>query len=199
AAYSGTQKCVGCPSGLSPVSFSDRAMERVRARQSPVQSFYFDASILSQYWGPERVYHHTAPANMLFGLAEALAMIDEEGLDARHARHLRNAEALWAGIEAMGLDLFAPADCRLPSLTTLRVPEGIDETAVRQELLRQFNLEIGGGLGPLKGKIWRVGLMGHSSSGANVLYFLSALERVLREQVARVGSGLDAAAGALAD
>jgi alanine-glyoxylate transaminase/serine-glyoxylate transaminase/serine-pyruvate transaminase len=169
-------------------------MERARSRRSPVQSFYFDFTLLSQYWGGERIYHHTAPANMLFGLAEALAMIDEEGLEARHARHRRNAEALWAGIEAMGLQLFVPAECRVPSLTTIRVPDGVDEAAVRAGLLRQFNLEIGGGLGPLKGKIWRVGLMGHSSSEANVLLFLSALERVLRDQGVRVDSGLAAAA-----
>src|SRR5262249_6196795 len=198
AAYSGTQKCVGCPAGLAPVSFSERAMERIRSRQRKVQSFYLDVDLLSRYWGRERSYHHTVPANMLFGLGEALALIQEEGLAARQARHARNAAALRHGLEAMGLRLFAREGCRVPSLTTVRIPEGVEDAAVRQALLRDFSLEIGGGLGPVRGQIWRIGLMGYSSTPANVLLFLSALEQVLRSMAATVNSGLEAASRALA-
>jgi alanine-glyoxylate transaminase/serine-glyoxylate transaminase/serine-pyruvate transaminase len=197
AAYSGTQKCVGCPSGLSPASFSDAAMERIRGRRGPVQSFYLDVSLLSQYWGSERPYHHTVPANMLFALAEALALIDEEGLEARQERHRRNAGALREGLEAMGLRLFAQPGCRLPSLTTVCIPDGVEDLPVRQALLDRHNVEIGGGLGPVRGKVWRIGLMGYGSAAANVLQFLSALEAVLRDHGARVGSGVAAASAAL--
>ncbi len=198
AAYSGTQKCVGAPSGLSPASFSDRAVETVRARRRPVQSFYLDLPLLERYWGSDRLYHHTMPANMVFALGEALALIAEEGLEARYARHARHAAALHAGLEAMGLRLFAAPEVRHPPLTTVWIPEGVEDLPVRQRLLSDFNLEIGGGLGPVKGRIWRIGLMGHASTPANVLCFLGALHRILLDAGAKVGSGLDAAAEALA-
>ncbi|MBI3912268.1 MAG: alanine--glyoxylate aminotransferase family protein [Armatimonadetes bacterium] len=197
AAYSGTQKCVGCPSGLAPVTFSERAMERVRRRSTRVPSFYFDLALLSQYWGTERIYHHTAPANMLFGLNEALDMIAAEGLEVRYARHQRNARALRAGLQAMGLRLFADEAYWLPSLTTVCIPEGVNDLPVRQALLRDWNLEIGGGLGPVRGRVWRIGLMGHTSSPANVLYALHGLHSVLAGLGVSLPDGLAAAAQAL--
>jgi alanine-glyoxylate transaminase/serine-glyoxylate transaminase/serine-pyruvate transaminase len=198
-AYSGTQKCLSCPPGLSPVTFSPRALEVFDRRTRKVQSWYLDISMIRRYWSGERLYHHTAPINAVYGLNEALRLIAEEGLDNRIARHSRNAAALHAGLEAMGLSLFAEAGCRLPSLTTVRVPEGCDEAAIRKALLDEFDLEIGGGLGPVKGKAWRVGLMGETSSPRNVLYFLSSLERLLRRSGVRVDSGLGAAQSALGD
>jgi alanine-glyoxylate transaminase/serine-glyoxylate transaminase/serine-pyruvate transaminase len=196
-AYSGTQKCLSCPPGLSPVTFGERALEVFDRRKSKVQSWYLDIGMIRRYWGGERLYHHTAPVNAVYGLREALRLIAEEGLDNRTRRHARNAAALHAGLEAMGLQLFAQEGCRLPSLTTVCVPEGCDEAALRGALLSEFDLEIGGGLGPVKGKVWRVGLMGETSSARNVLYFLSCLERLLKRQGVRVGSGLEAAQGAL--
>jgi alanine-glyoxylate transaminase/serine-glyoxylate transaminase/serine-pyruvate transaminase len=196
-AYSGTQKCLSCPPGLAPVTFGERALAALDGRTSPVQSWYLDLSMIRRYWTGERFYHHTAPINMLYGLRECLRLIDEEGLDARIARHRRHAEALWAGLEAMGLRLFvAPAE-RLPSLTTVWIPEGVDDLAVRQALLREANLEIGGGLGAVKGKVWRIGLMGETSTPANVFNLLSWLERLLKRGGAKVGSGLEAAQAAL--
>jgi alanine-glyoxylate transaminase/serine-glyoxylate transaminase/serine-pyruvate transaminase len=180
AAYSGTQKCLACPPGLSPVSLSARALERLKRRKKPVQSWYLDLSLISSYWGTERVYHHTAPINMLYGLHEALRLVLEEGLEARWARHARNAQEFWNGLAALGLELAAPAAERLVPLTAIRVPAGVDEAAVRRHLLAEANIEIGGGLGPLKGKIWRVGLMGHGSSPENVARCLAALEAALR-------------------
>ena len=198
-AYSGTQKCLSCPPGLSPVTFSERALQVFDQRKTKVQSWYLDIGMIRRYWGGERLYHHTAPVNALYGLREALRLIAEEGLENRFQRHARNAAALHAGLQAMGLELFAQEGYRLPSLTTVRVPEGCDEAAVRGALLNEFNLEIGGGLGPVKGKAWRVGLMGETSTPRNVFYFLSCLERLLKRQGVRVGSGLAAAQEALGD
>lgn len=196
-AYSGTQKCLGCPPGLAPVTFGERALERFDQRKSKVQSWYLDIGMIRKYWGGERLYHHTAPINATYGLREALRLIAEEGLEQRLERHARNAAALHAGLEAMGLSLFAQEGHRLPSLTTVTVPEGCDEAAVRAQLLQEFDLEIGGGLGPIKGKVWRVGLMGETSTPRNVFYFLSCLERLLKRQGIRIGSGLEAAQQAL--
>jgi len=177
--YSGVQKCVGCPPGLSPITLSQRAWEAVRARGSKVQSWYLDLTLLEKYWGKERIYHHTVPMNMIYALHEALRMALEEGLEARIARHHRNASALRAGLEAMGLGLFASPEVRADPLTSVLVPDGVEELAVRRRLLEDFGIEIGGGLGHLRGRVWRIGLMGETSRESNVLLFLSALERVL--------------------
>ncbi len=195
AAYSGTQKCISCPPGLSPISFSDKAMEALRNRKSPVSSWYLDMSMVGSYWGAERKYHHTAPINMIYGLREALRIIAEEGLEARFARHRLNHRALMAGLETMGLDMLVPETERLPMLNAIRIPEGVDDVKVRKALLTEFGIEIGGGLGELAGKIWRVGLMGHGARPKNVFLFLSALETILRAEGVKVKSGaLDAAA-----
>ena len=177
--YSGTQKCISCPPGLSPFTANQKALDILQSRKSKGSSWYLDLSLLSAYWGTGRVYHHTAPVTMIYALHEALALIAEEGLENRIRRHQRNAVALKAGLEAMGLVMHADEGHRLNSLTSVRVPAGVDEACVRQKLLHQFNIEIGGGLGPLKGKIWRIGLMGESSSESNVLLLLYALEKVL--------------------
>lgn len=197
AAYSGTQKCLSCPPGLSPVTFSERALERFDARKEKVQSWYLDIGMIRRYWSGDRLYHHTAPINAIYGLREALRIVIEEGLEPRWARHRRNARALWAGAEAMGLSLWVDEPSRLPSLTTLRVPEGADEAAVRRRLLFDFDLEVGAGLGPMKGKVWRVGLMGETSSARSVLYFLASLEQILRQAGVKVNCGLPAAQGVL--
>lgn len=198
-AYSGAQKCLSCPPGLAPVTFNERALQVFDRRKSKVQSWYLDIGMIRRYWGGERLYHHTAPINAVYGLCEALRLIDEEGLDNRIARHARHAAALHAGLQAMGLELFAQEGHRLPTLTTVRVPEGCDEAAVRSALLSEFDLEIGGGLGPVKGKAWRVGLMGETSTPGNIFYFLSTLERLLRRQGVRAASGLEAAQEALGE
>ncbi|MBI3948826.1 MAG: alanine--glyoxylate aminotransferase family protein [Armatimonadetes bacterium] len=177
--YSGTQKCLSCPPGLAPITFSERALAVVRGRSRKVQSWYLDMTMIEKYWSGERVYHHTAPISMIYALREALRLIHEEGLEARFARHRRNHEALAAGLEGMGMRMFAEEAHRLASLNTVCVPEGADDAAVRKRLLEEFGIEIGGGLGPVKGKVWRVGLMGYSSKAANVLALLSALERIL--------------------
>lgn len=179
ACYSGTQKCLSCPPGLSPVTFGPRAMEALRGRKSKVQSWYLDLTMLAQYWGADRVYHHTAPITMNYALNEALRLIGEEGLEARWARHRRNHEALKAGLAAIGLQIASQQGHQLWSLNSVRIPDGVDDMAVRGALLKELGIEIGGGLGPLKGKTWRIGLMGESSSVANVLTVLSALERML--------------------
>ena len=197
-AYIGTQKCLGAPPGLSPVTFGERALTVFDGRKSKVQSWYLDISMIRRYWSGERLYHHTAPINAIYGLHEALRIIAEEGLDNRIARHQLHAQALWAGLEAMGMRLFAQEGHRLPSLTTVWIPEGVDDAAVRGRLLNEFNLEIGGGLGAVKGRVWRVGLMGASSTPSNVLYFLSCVERCLREQGVSLPSGLEAAQRVLA-
>ncbi|MBI5967879.1 MAG: alanine--glyoxylate aminotransferase family protein [Deltaproteobacteria bacterium] len=192
--YSGTQKCLSCPPGLAPITFSQKAMEKTKGRAKKVQSLYLDMIMLGKYWGSERTYHHTAPISMNYALLEALRIVSEEGLERRYERHRRNHLALVAGIEAMGLSMFAEKSYRLWSLNTVSIPAGIDDAKVRKTLLEEYNLEIGGGLGNLKGKIWRVGLMGHSSSETNVLYFLTALEQTLRAQGFEVPRGAGATA-----
>jgi alanine-glyoxylate transaminase/serine-glyoxylate transaminase/serine-pyruvate transaminase len=200
AAYSGTQKCISCPPGLSPVSFSPRAMEVLAKRRQPVVSWYLDMSMVADYWGSERKYHHTAPVNMIYALREALRLIAEEGLDKRFARHKLNHSALVAGIEAMGLNMLVPPEERLPMLNAIRIPQGADDLRVRKTLLNEFGIEIGGGLGDLAGKIWRVGLMGHASCRKNVSLFLSALESILKSQGVQVKAGaLEAAAAVYAE
>ena len=182
AVYSGTQKCLAAPCGLAPVTLSPRALEALGARKVPVQSWYLDLSLVRTYWGKDRAYHHTAPIQMIYALHEALRLLHEEGLEARWARHETNARALWAGLEALGLELLVPATERLFPLTAVRVPERIDEARVRRFLLEKYSLEIGGGLGPLKGKLWRIGLMGQGSSRRNVDLVLAALRSALAEQ-----------------
>ncbi len=197
AAYSGTQKCLSCPPGLAPISFSAAAMKALENRKSPVVSWYLDMSMVRSYWGADRKYHHTAPINMIFGIREALRIIAEEGLEARFARHQLNHRALVAGIEAMGLAMLVPEPERLPMLNAVRIPEGADDLKVRKTLLNDFGIEIGGGLGDLAGKIWRVGLMGHSSSRKSLLLFLAALETVLKAGGVKVKAGALEAASAV--
>jgi len=199
AAYSCSQKCIGCPSGLSPVTFSDRAIEAVKKRKSPVRSWYLDISLLDKYWGSDRVYHHTSSSTLCCAMLEALTLIEEEGLQNRFARHLKNHQALVAGVEAMGLQMVVSPEHRLPTLNTVRIPEGVDDMKVRGYLLQNFNLEIGGGLGVFGGKVWRVGLMGYSSSAENVLFFISSLSRALALQGVKTDltAGQDAAMSAL--
>jgi len=180
AVYSGTQKCLSCPPGLSPVSFSERARSVLSTRQTPVQSWYFDLNLLGQYFGGERVYHHTAPVNMIFALHEALRLVLEEGLDARYARHRQQADALHQGLEGLGLELPVAEPDRLPPLSLVRIPEGVDDGRVRAKLLADHGLEIGGGLGDFKGKAWRIGLMGASATPRHVELCLGALEDALR-------------------
>lgn len=182
AAYSGTQKCLGCPPGLSPVSFSARAQATLDARTQSVQSWYLDLSMIATYWGAERAYHHTAPINMIFGLHEALRLVLEEGIDARETRHRLHSSALVAGLEAMGLTLRVPEAERLPPLTAVSVPDGVDDAAVRAHLLEHHNLEIGGGLGPMKGNTWRIGLMGAGACRENVELCLRALHDAMSAQ-----------------
>ena len=197
AVYSGTQKCLSCTPGLSPVSFSERAAARIKSRKNKVQSWFLDLNLVMSYWGGDgkRAYHHTAPINALYGLHEALVMLAEEGLENAWARHKRNHLALRAGVEAMGLQFLVQESHRLPQLNSIRVPEGVDEAMARQRLLKEFNLEIGAGLGSLAGKIWRIGLMGYTSNPKNILFCLSAMERVLTELKAPIDSGtaIDAA------
>ena len=194
AAYSGTQKCLSCPPGLSPLTFGPRAVAALRARTRPVQSWYLDLTMIEKYWGEERVYHHTAPISMNYALYEALRLIMEEGLQARFRRHRLNHEALVAGLEALGLAMAVAPGRRLWMLNSVRVPEGVDDLAVRRALLVEDQIEIGGGLGPLKGKTWRIGLMGESSTAANVTTLLGALERLLPRHGMRVPPGAGVAA-----
>ena len=175
--YSATQKCVSCPPGLSPFTLSDRAMAAIKARRSPCQSWYLDMALIADYWAEgNRAYHHTAPISMLYGLREALRLVVEEGLPARFARHQLNGEALVAGLTELGLPPLPPAGRRLPMLTCVTVPASIPEAEIRADLLSIYGIEIGGGIGPLKGKAWRIGLMGESSTEAHVLTLLNALE-----------------------
>ena len=199
AAYSGTQKCLSCPPGLSPISFSAAALQALGARKNPVVSWYLDMGMVKSYWGGERKYHHTAPINMIYALREALRIIAEEGLDARFERHRMNHRALVAGVEAMGLSMLVPEKERLPMLNAVRVPEGADDLKVRKMLLQAYGIEIGGGLGDLAGKIWRVGLMGHAARRKNVCLFLSALEAALKAQSVNVTPGGSDAAAAVYD
>jgi alanine-glyoxylate transaminase / serine-glyoxylate transaminase / serine-pyruvate transaminase len=193
--FSGSQKTLSAPPGMAPITLNARVEEIVRARKSPAQSWYFDFVPIMSYWGKERTYHHTPPVSLIFALREALRLALEEGLEARWERHRQNQHALVAGIEAMGMALFVknPAD-RLPTVTAVVVPPGVDDWKVRGQLLDEFNLEIAGGFGPVKGKIWRVGLMGYSSQKTNVLLFLAALEKVLGDQGFRVPAGAGVAA-----
>jgi alanine-glyoxylate transaminase/serine-glyoxylate transaminase/serine-pyruvate transaminase len=179
AVFSGTQKCLSCPPGLSPVSFSDRARQILSTRRTPVQSWYFDLNLIGQYFGGQRVYHHTAPVNMIFALHEALRLVLEEGLDARYARHREQAGALHQGLRALGLELPVSEPLRLPPLTLVRIPAGVDDAMVRAKLLADHGLEIGGGLGDFKGKAWRIGLMGASATPRHVDLCLSAIEEAL--------------------
>jgi len=195
AIYSGTQKCLSCPPGLAPISFNDRAVEVLQNRKHPVVSWYLDMNLVCSYWGAERKYHHTAPINMIYALREALRLVAEEGLEARFARHQLNHRALVAGLEAMGLSMLVPEAERLPMLNAVCIPEGVEDVKVRKALLENFKIEIGGGLGDLAGKIWRVGLMGHASCARNVFLFLSALETVLKAEGVKVRPGALEAAG----
>jgi alanine-glyoxylate transaminase / serine-glyoxylate transaminase / serine-pyruvate transaminase len=200
ASYSGTQKCLSCPPGLSPLTFGPRAVTALRARKRKVQSWYLDLSMIERYWGEERVYHHTAPISMNYALLEALRLVDEEGLERRWRRHERNHRALAAGLAGLGLSLAAEEGRRLWMLNSVRIPDGVDDAGVRRALLNENGIEIGGGLGPLKGKTWRIGLMGESSTEGNVLLLLGALERALPRfghQVKR-GAGVEEAAKSLA-
>lgn len=183
AAYSGTQKCLSCPPGLAPASFSDRALERVRARRTKVQSWYLDLTLLAGYLGEERVYHHTAPIANILGLAEGLRLIEEEGMQARSVRHLECARALIEGIAPLGFEPLVAEPHRLPSLTTLLLPEALrggGEAELRRALLERYGIEVGGGLGKLAGRIWRVGLMGENARLTNVEALLSTLRRELQ-------------------
>ncbi len=195
AVYSGTQKCLSCPPGLAPFTLSPRALDAVRARKTKVQSWYLDAGMVADYWAEgKRVYHHTAPISMVYALREALRLVCEEGLPARFARHQRNAKALIAGFAALGAKPLSKDGERLPSLNAVTPPEGVDEAAVRKYLLTDHDIEIGGGLGPLAGKLWRIGLMGYGSSQTNVLAVLSAIEQGMRKQGKAVAPGTAATA-----
>jgi alanine-glyoxylate transaminase/serine-glyoxylate transaminase/serine-pyruvate transaminase len=200
--YSGTQKCLSCPPGLAPFSVNSAAQAVLKSRTAKVNSWYLDMALLSTYWSTgTRFYHHTAPISMIYALHEALALIVDEGLENRFARHLHHGAAFHAGIEAMGLKLHAQKGHRLSSLTTVQIPDGIDDMKIRQRLLNEYNIEVGGGLGPLKGKIWRIGLMGYSSSAENVLLILAALEKLMSEDGYKIsrGAGVIAAANILGD
>jgi alanine-glyoxylate transaminase / serine-glyoxylate transaminase / serine-pyruvate transaminase len=199
ACYAGTQKALSCPPGLAPVTFSDRAVEKIRSRKTKVSSWYLDTNLLTAYWGENsgggRAYHHTAPITMNYALHEALRVVAEEGLENRAKRHRRNHNALVAGVEAMGLQMQIAPEHRLWTLNAVKIPEGVDDARVRNRLLEEFDIEIGGGLGVFKGKIWRVGLMGSGSTENNVLLLLAALEKALKAEGFKVkDSGASAAA-----
>ena len=179
--YSGTQKCLSVPPGLGPITVSPRAEEKLIQRKTIVANWYLDLSMVQKYWGAERTYHHTAPISANYALYEGLRVIAEEGLENRWQRHRQNAQLLWDGLEDLGLTLHVPMEFRLEPLTTVRIPDGVDELKVRKQLLNDFNIEIAGGLGELKGKVWRIGLMGYSSRAENVLLLLTALERILNK------------------
>lgn len=191
AVYSGSQKCLSCTPGLSPVTFSDQAVERIRSRTHPIQSWFLDTNLVMGYWGSggKRSYHHTAPVNALYALHEALVILAEEGVEQSWARHRRNHESLRAGLEALGLALAVAEPYRLPQLNAVRVPADVDDARVRGRLLSEHGIEIGAGLGDLAGRVWRIGLMGHSSNPTNVLRCLGALEAVLVAEGAKVPTG----------
>ena len=196
AVYSGTQKCLSCTPGLSPVTFSARAQEKIKNRKTKVQSWFMDLNLVMGYWGAatKRAYHHTAPINALYGLHESLVMLQEEGLENSWARHQKNHLALRAGVEAMGLKFIVPVAERLPQLNAITIPEGVDDAAVRAALLNDYQLEIGAGLGVMAGKVWRVGLMGYASSPRNVLVSLGAFDDVLGRLKAPIQRGVAVAA-----
>mgnify|MGYP002629956458 FL=1 len=193
AVYSGSQKCLSCAPGISPVTFSDKAVQAIRDRNTPVQSWFMDLSLVMNYWtageGAPRTYHHTAPVNALYGLHESLVMLQEEGIENAWARHRKNSDALRAGFSAMGLELLVDEKTHLPQLASVRVPEGVDKPETRRRLLDNYDLEIGAGLGSLAGKVWRIGLMGESSTPAHVILCLSAMEGTLRDMAADIISG----------
>jgi alanine-glyoxylate transaminase/serine-glyoxylate transaminase/serine-pyruvate transaminase len=193
--FSGSQKALSAPPGMSPITVSPVAEEVFRKRKTKVQSWYFDLSTAMNYWGKERLYHHTPPISLIYALREAMRIVLEEGLEARWERHRMNQQALIAGVEAMGLGLLVknPAD-RLPTVTAVMIPDGVDDAKVRNQLLDEFNIEIAGGFGPVKGKIWRVGLMGYCSQKPFVLLFLSAFEKVLQDHGYRAPAGAGVAA-----
>jgi alanine-glyoxylate transaminase/serine-glyoxylate transaminase/serine-pyruvate transaminase len=192
--YSGTQKCLSCPPGLAPITFGAQAMDKIRSRKTKVQSWYLDVTMLSQYWGQERVYHHTAPINMTYALYEALAIILEEGLENCWSRHARHHAALKAGLAAIGIGYTAAEGFQLPMLNAVNIPAGVDDAAVRRGLLERFGIEIGGGLGASKGKVWRIGVMGYGARANNILLFLAALEQLLAEQNCKFERGAAVAA-----
>ena len=192
AIYSGSQKCLSCTPGIAPVSFNERALEKVRNRQTKVQSWFMDLNLVMGYWGEgaKRAYHHTAPINALYALHEALLILKEEGLEEAWARHLKNHLALRAGLEAMGLSFIVKEADRLPQLNAVTIPAGVDDATVRSRLLNEYNLEIGVGLGALAGKVWRIGLMGHASRAENILLCVGALESVLGDMDAEINTGV---------
>jgi alanine-glyoxylate transaminase/serine-glyoxylate transaminase/serine-pyruvate transaminase len=177
--YTGSQKCISCPPGIAPLTFGPRAVSKLERREVPVANWYLDLNLLMKYWGSPHVYHHTAPINSNYALREALSLIVEEGLAARWARHQESAELFWQGLERLGLSCRVAPELRLPSLTTVRVPEGVDAKNIAGRLLNEYNIEIAGGFGPLAGKVWRVGLMGFNSRRENVTLLLEALRQVL--------------------
>jgi len=199
ACYSGTQKCLSCPPGLAPVTFSPAAVEVIDGRRTKVQSWYLDMSMIGRYWGAERVYHHTAPINMGYALYEALRIVLEEGLEARLLRHRRNHRALRAGLEAMGIEYIPRRS--LATLNAVRVPAGVDDARVRRRLIGEYGIEIGAGLGPFAGQAWRIGLMGESSRRRNVVLLLAALQSLLADEgwEPEPGAALEAAAAAYAE
>ena len=192
AAYSGTQKCLSCVPGLSPITLSDAAVSRIQSRESLVSSWFLDLKLVMGYWGEgqTRAYHHTAPVNALYGLHESLVILEEEGLANSWRRHQNNHLALRAGLEALGLEFVVAEPFRLPQLNTVTIPEGVDEGVVRKQLLNQYNLEIGAGLGVLAGKVWRIGLMGYASNPRNVLFCVNALESALSDFSAIINKGV---------
>jgi alanine-glyoxylate transaminase/serine-glyoxylate transaminase/serine-pyruvate transaminase len=196
ACYSGTQKCLSCPPGLAPLTLSARALQAVKARKTKCQSWYLDAGMIADYWAEgKRAYHHTAPITMVYAIREALRIVLEEGLEARFARHRRHSDALMAGLAALGCEPQAAAGHRLPTLNCIQTPPGIEEAPLRKALLTEFNIEVGGGMGPLAGKVWRIGLMGESARQNNVLSVLGALEMLLRRagRDTKPGAGVTAA------
>jgi alanine-glyoxylate transaminase / serine-glyoxylate transaminase / serine-pyruvate transaminase len=180
ACYSGSQKCLGCPPGLAPVTFGPRAEQALYQRRQPPANWYLDLDLLGKYWGADRAYHHTISATLIYALYEGLKIVQEEGLANRWGRHRRNAKILWEGLEDLGLEMHVVEEFRLPTLTTVRIPEGVDDMAVRRRLLEEYNIEIGGGLGSLKGKVWRIGLMGYSSRPEMVQLLLGSLKTILK-------------------
>lgn len=178
-AYSCSQKGLGCPPGLAPFTMSPQAWEKLQKRRSPVANWYLDMNLLNRYWGSERVYHHTASSNLNYGLREALRIVAEEGLENRWQRHLNNAKLLWQGLAEIGLECHVAEEFRLPTLTTVRVPDGVDSKAIARQLLTDYNIEIGLGLGELAGQVWRIGLMGYNSRKENIVLLLKALQQTL--------------------
>jgi len=194
AVFSCSQKGLGCPPGLSPITFSDRAVATLKSRKTKVQSWYFDLSMIESYWGGDRAYHHTAPITMIYALREGLRIVMEEGLEARWARHLKNHQALKAGLTVLGLHYIAAEGFQLPQLNAVRIPDGMDDLAGRKQLLADFSIEVGGGLGDFKGKAWRIGLMGYNSKASSVMLVLAALEQVLHKQGGKTPPGTGVAA-----